>query len=110
MPNLGGFDVIGELTVACQSDLGSAWDNNIVPHSVRSRLERLLVYSLASGWSISSRGLSLVMDVPANGVKITLPSEIQVEVANRPSKRPLFQYDRRYQNLGTDWSGAGTST
>jgi len=87
MPNLGGFEVVGELTVAVLNQiLGSAWDNNTIPHSVQVPAGTTFgTYSLADGVvNIRRAGLSLAMDVPANGVRITLPSEIQVELANPP--------------------------
>jgi len=79
MPNLGGFEVVGELTVAVLNQiLGSAWDNDIIPHSVQIPAGTTFgPYSLAAGVvNIPRGGLSLVMDVPANGVRITLPSAI----------------------------------
>jgi len=85
MPNLGGFEVVGELTVAVLNQiLGSAWDNNTIPHSVQVPAGTTFgTYSLADGVvNIRRAGLSLAMDVPANGVRITLPSEIQVELAS----------------------------
>jgi PKD repeat protein len=87
MPNLGGFEVVGELTVAVLNQiLGSAWDNDIIPHSVQIPAGTTFgPYSLAAGVvNIPRGGLNLVMDVPANGVRITLPSAIQVELANPP--------------------------
>ncbi len=87
MPNLGGFQVVGELTVAVLNNiLRSAWDNNIIPHSVQIPAGTTFgTYSLADGVvNIHRDTLSLVMDVPNNGVRITLPSEIQVELANPP--------------------------
>ncbi len=87
MPNLGGFEVVGELTVAVLNQiLGSAWDNNLIPHSVQIPAgTSFSSYSLAAGVvNIPRGGLSLTMDVPANGVRITLPSEVQVELANPP--------------------------
>lgn len=87
MPNLGGFEVVGELTVAVLNQiLGGAWDNDLIPHSVGVPTGTAFgPYALADGVvNIPRPGLSLVMDVPANGVRITLPAEIQVEVANPP--------------------------
>ena len=87
MPNLGGFEVVGELTVAVLNQiLGGAWDNDLIPHSVPIPAGTAFgPYQLADGVvNIPRAGLSLVMDVPANGVRITLPAEIQVEVANPP--------------------------
>ena len=87
MPNLGGFEVVGELTVAVLNQiLGGAWDNDLIPHSVQIPAGTAFgPYQLADGVvNIPRAGLSLVMDVPANGVRITLPAEIQVEVANPP--------------------------
>src|SRR5574341_496220 len=87
MPNLGGFEVVGELTVAVLDQmLKGAWDNNIVPRSVQIPAGTAFgPYSLAAGVvNIRRETLSLVMDIGLNGVRITLPAEIQVEVANPP--------------------------
>ncbi|HML24436.1 MAG TPA: PKD domain-containing protein [Aggregatilinea sp.] len=87
MPNLGGFEVVGELTVGVLNDiLKSSWDNDIIPHSVQIPAGTMFgPYALADGVvNIPRDTLSLTMDVPANGVRITLPSEIQVELANPP--------------------------
>ncbi len=87
MPNLGGFEIVGELTVEVLNQiLGSAWDNNIIPHSVQITPGTAFgPYSLASGVvNIHRDTLHLDMDVPDNGVRITLPAEIQVEIANPP--------------------------
>ena len=100
MPNLGGFEVVGELTVAVLNQiLGSAWDNDIIPHSVQIPAGTAFgPYSLAAGVvNIRRAGLSLVMDVPANGVRITLPSEVQVEVSNPPV--PSARYFNMTSNI-----------
>ena len=87
MPNLGGFEVVGELTVEVLNQiLKSSWDNNIIPHSVPIPAGTAFgPYQLASGVvNIHRDTLNLVMDTGVNGVRITLPAEIQVEVANPP--------------------------
>lgn len=87
MPNLGGFEVVAQLTVGVLNQiLRSAWDNNIIPHSVDIPSGTAFgPYQLADGVvNIPRESLNLTMDPPVNGVRITLASEIQVEVANPP--------------------------
>ena len=87
MPNLGGFEIVGELTVGVLNQiLKSAWDNDIIPHSVDIPAGTAFgPYQLSTGVvNIHRDTLNLAMDVPANGVRITLPSQIQVELANPP--------------------------
>lgn len=87
MPALGGFEVVAELTVGVLNQiLKSAWDNSIIPHSVDIPAGTAFgPYALADGVvNIPRDGLSLTMDPPVNGVRIVLPAEIQVEVANPP--------------------------
>lgn len=87
MPVLGGFEVVGELTVAVLKQiLGSAWDNSLIPHNIRIPAGTAFgPYHLADGTvNIPRAGLDLAMDVPVNGVRIALPAQIQVEVTNPP--------------------------
>jgi PKD repeat protein len=87
MPNLGGFEVVGELTVGVLNQvLGSAWDNDLIPHSVDIPAGTAFgPYQLADGVvNIRREGVSLTMDPPVNGVAITLASEVQVEIAHPP--------------------------
>lgn len=93
MPALGGFEVVGELTVATLNQiLKGAWDNNTIPHSVDIAPGTAFgPYQLADGVvDIARDTLHLEMDVPINGVHITLPSEVQVEVANPPIPSARF--------------------
>jgi len=93
MPNLGGFEVVGELTVATLIQiLKGAWDNNIIPHSVDIAPGTPFgPYQLADGVvDIPRDTLSLAMDQPVNGVRITLPSMVQVEIANPPIPSARF--------------------
>ena len=76
MPNLGGFEVVGELAVAVLNDiLKGAWDNNIIPHSVDIPPGTSFgPYSLADGVvNIPRDGIHLEMDTGINGVRVTLP-------------------------------------
>lgn len=87
MPNLGGFEVVGQLTVGVLNQiLGGAWDNDLIPHSVDIPAGTAFgPYQLADGVvNIRRENVSLVMDPPINGVAITLASEVQVEIANPP--------------------------
>jgi hypothetical protein len=87
MPDLGGFEVVGQLTEAVLNEiLKSAWDNDIIPHSTPIPAGTAFgPYQVADGVvNIARDTLHLAMDVPANGVRITLPAEIQVEIANPP--------------------------
>ena len=88
MPTLGGFEVVGELTLEVLNQiLRGAWDNNIIPHSVDIAPGTAFgPYQLADGVvNIPRDTLHLDMDVPVNGVKIAAPCEIQVEIANPPA-------------------------
>ncbi|MBV6522808.1 MAG: hypothetical protein MNPFHGCM_02958 [Gemmatimonadaceae bacterium] len=87
MPKLGGFEVVGELTVGVLNQiLQGAWDNNIIPHSTDIVAGTSFgPYSVADGVvDIPRAGVRLVMDTGVNGVKVTLASEIQVHIANPP--------------------------
>jgi hypothetical protein len=87
MPNLGGFEVVGELTVAVLNQvLRGAWDNGIIPHSVDIPAGTPFgPFQAADGVANFPRaGVALVMDPPVNGVRVTLAAEVQVEVANPP--------------------------
>ena len=87
MPALGGFEIVAELTVGVLDGIfKSAWDNDIVPHSTNIPAGTAFgPYSLADGVvNIAREGLSLAMDPPVNGVKLTLAAAIQVHVANPP--------------------------
>ncbi len=87
MPSLGGFEVVAELTVGVLNQiLKGAWDNSIIPHSVDIPAGPTFgPYPLADGVvNIPRDGLSLAMDPPVNGVRIVLPAEIQVELADPP--------------------------
>ena len=93
MPDLGGFEVVGELTVATLNEiLKGAWDNNIVPHSVDIAAGTAFgPYQLADGViDIARDTLHLDMDVPVNGVRITVPAVCQVEIANPPTPSARF--------------------
>jgi PKD domain-containing protein len=93
MPNLGGFEVVGELTVGVLNQIfAGAWDNNIIPHSVDIPAGTPFgPYQLADGVvDIPRAGLQLAMDVPVNGVRITLACEVQVEIANPPIPSARF--------------------
>lgn len=87
MPNLGGFEIVAELTVdVLRQVLGGAWDNSIIPHSVDIPAGTAFgPYQLADGVvNIPREGLGLTMAPPVNGVSISLDTAIQVEVANPP--------------------------
>jgi hypothetical protein len=87
MPSLGGFEVVGELTVDVLNQiLQGAWDNNIIPHSTDIVAGTMFgPYAVADGVVDTPRsGVHLVMDTGINGVKVTLSSEIQVHIANPP--------------------------
>lgn len=93
MPALGGFEVVGELTVGVLNQiLKGAWDNNIIPHSVDVAAGTAFgPYQLADGVvDIPRETLHLDMDVPVNGVRVTLPCSVQVEVANPPIPSARF--------------------
>lgn len=93
MPNLGGFEVVGELTVETLVEiLKGAWDNDTIPHSTNVPAGTAFgPYALADGVvNIPRDTLALGMDVPVNGVRITLPGEVQVEVANPPIPSARF--------------------
>ena len=93
MPTLGGFEVVGELTLEVLNQiLRGAWDNNIIPHSVDIAPGTAFgPYQLTDGVvNIPRDTLHLDMDVPVNGVKITAPCEIQVEIANPPIPSARF--------------------
>src|SRR6185503_10393062 len=93
MPDLGGFEVVGELAVTVLNDiLKGAWDNNIIPHSVDVPAGTSFgPYSLADGVvNIPRDGIHLEMDTGINGVRVTLPSEIQVHIANPPIPSASF--------------------
>jgi PKD repeat protein len=87
MPDTHGYEVIAELTQAVlQQILEGAWDNSIIPHSVD------IDPDLAFGplktedgvVNIPKAGLALDMAPADNSVRITLPAEIHVEIANPP--------------------------
>ena len=93
MPNLGGFEVVGELTVATLNQiLKGAWDNNLIPHSVDVAAGTAFgPYQLTDGViNIARDTLHLDMDVPVNGVRITLPATVQAEIANPPIPSARF--------------------
>lgn len=87
MPSLGGFEVVGELTVGVLGQiLRSAWDNEVIPHSVPIAAGTAFgPYVLSDGVvNIAREALSLEMDPPVNGVRIKLGAEIQTHVQNPP--------------------------
>ena len=93
MPNLHGFEVVGELTVEVLNDvLRGAWDNNIIPHSVDIPPGTSLgPYQVQDGVvNVPRTGVGLVMDVPINGVRVTLNAEIQTHIANPPIESAGF--------------------
>lgn len=93
MPDLHGFEVVGELTVAVLNNvLQGAWDNNIIPHSTNIAANTPVgPYHVNDGVvNIPRTGVSLVMDVPANGVRVTLHAEIQATIADAPIPSASF--------------------
>lgn len=87
MPDTHGYEVIAELTQAVlQQILESAWDNSIIPHSIDIAAGLAFgPYQVEDGVvNISKAGLVLNMAPAENGVRITLPAEVQVTIANPP--------------------------
>jgi hypothetical protein len=93
MPDLHGFEVVGELTVGVLNTvLQGAWDNNIIPHSTNIAANTPVgPYHVHDGVvDIARSGVSLVMDVPANGVRVTLHAAIQATIADAPIPSASF--------------------
>ncbi|MDQ6827362.1 MAG: PKD domain-containing protein [Gemmatimonadota bacterium] len=93
MPDLHGFEVVGELTVAVLNNvLLGAWDNGKIPHSTPIAANTPVgPYHVHDGTvNIPRTGCSLVMDVPANGVRVTLQAEIQAQIADPPVESARF--------------------
>ena len=93
MPDLHGFEVVGELTEAVLNDvLRGAWDNDIIPHSTDIPAGTAIgPYQVQDGVvNVPRTGVALVMDVPINGVKVTLSAEIQVHIADPPIESAEF--------------------
>ena len=93
MPDLHGYEVVGELTVAVLNDvLKGAWDNNIIPHSTNIAPNTALgPYHVQDGVvNIARDDVSLVMDRPANGVRVTLHCEMQAHIADPPIPSASF--------------------
>jgi hypothetical protein len=93
MPDLHGYEVVGELTVAVLNDvLKGAWDNNIIPHSTNIAPNTALgPYHVKDGVvNIARDDVSLVMDRPANGVRVTLHCEMQAHIADPPIPSASF--------------------
>lgn len=87
MANTAGYEVLAEITQGvAQQILLAAWDNSIIPHSTDVGAGTAFgPYQLADGVvNIPRTGLALAMAPAENAVQITLPSEIQVEIANPP--------------------------
>jgi hypothetical protein len=86
MPSTGNFDLVAEVTVAKLNELLlAAYQSSKIPHSVNVAPGTAFgPYQLSDGVvQISSAGLNLVM-APPNAVKITLPAQIGVQIANPP--------------------------
>ncbi|MGZ4780080.1 MAG: PKD domain-containing protein, partial [Thermoanaerobaculia bacterium] len=93
MPDLHGFEVVGELTVAVLNNvLKGAWDNDIIPHSTNIDPNTPVgPYHVHDGVvNIARDGVSLVMDRPANGVRVALHCEIQAHIADAPIPSASF--------------------
>jgi len=93
MPDLHGYEVVGELTVAVLNNvLQGAWDNDIIPHSTNIAANTPVgPYHVRDGVvNIARDGVSLVMDRPANGVRITLHCEMQAHIADPPVQSAGF--------------------
>src|SRR5262245_59688032 len=93
MPDLHGFEVVGELTVAVLNDvLKGAWDNDIIPHSTNIAANTPVgPYHVHDGVvNIARDDVSLVMDRPANGVRVTLHCEMQAHIADPPIPSASF--------------------
>jgi PKD repeat protein len=87
MTNTGGFEVVAEVTRdVLQQVLEGAWDQSIIPHSTDIASGTSFgPYQLADGVvNIPRSGLHLDLAPADDGVQITLPSEIQVEISNPP--------------------------
>lgn len=86
MPSTGNFDLVAEITQAKLNELlQAAYQSSKIPHSVNVPAGTMFgTYQLSDGVvQISSTGLALVM-APPNGVQITLPAQIDVQIANPP--------------------------
>ena len=87
MPSTGNFDIVAEVTQAKLNELLlAAYQSSKIPHSVNVPAGTMFgQYQLTDGVvQISSTGLALAMAPPSNGVQITLPSQIDVQIANPP--------------------------
>jgi hypothetical protein len=83
MPDLGGFQVVAELTVDVLSQfLAGAWQNSIIPHSYPLPDGTAFgPYHLSGGAvNIPLEGLSLAMDPGDNGVRITMNMAAQAQI------------------------------
>jgi len=87
MSDTAGFEVVAELTKAVlQQILEAAYDNSIIPHSIDITAGLMFgPYRVASGVvNIPEAGLILDMAPADNGVAVTLPASIQIQIANPP--------------------------
>jgi hypothetical protein len=87
VPNLGGFEVVGELTVDVLNQiLKGAWDNGIIPHSTNVPPGTAFgPYAITDGvFNVPRDGVSLVMDTGINGVDVQLAGEAQAHIQNPP--------------------------
>jgi hypothetical protein len=86
MPRTGNFDLVAEVSQAKLNELLlAAYQSSKIPHSVNVPAGTMFgTYQLSDGVvQISSNGLVLVM-APPTGVQITMPSQIDVQIANPP--------------------------
>lgn len=93
MPSTSGFEVVAELTRdVLKQALQGAWDNSIVPHSVP------IAPGLAFGpYTVRQGTVNIPRDrldldlVPAtNRIRVTLGTNVQVEIANPPVPSAQF--------------------